>query len=291
MKPQVIAASCAYVALAGSAWTLDLISPAARPAADQQPFVLLLVVALALLARSPLKQGTPPLAWRPIASGLLLFGLPSLLLPVSARGLPVFTRVALLALIPAMVVLLTTVRDRSDSDLLRLLGPALAGLGGALLLLPADPSLLLEHPSAAVAMAAAILSITVGSYTAHAASKALPIRAALVLMLAPSFALIALTSHLTHTPTVAPALRDLPALLWGAAEISLLVYLLGILPPVVVSARYLLIPLLTSIEGLALLRPSISPRMLLGGALLLAASAALILRGSRQPESPRSLLG
>lgn len=291
MKRWSVVAACAYVALAGSGWMLELASPNPVPASERQILVFVLVLAAGLLGRPQWSGLRGSQVWRAAGAGLLLSGLPNLLSPVLEGGLPAFTRVALLALTPAAVVLVTTSRESGGFDLLTLLTPSLAGVAGAFLLLPAEPALLLERPVAAAAMAATILSIAVGSYAAHAAVANVPMRVALVLLLAPNVALMAVRAALIHRAMAMPAVSDVPGVIWGAAEISLLIYLLQRLPPIVLSGRYFLVPLVTAVEGLALVRPAVSVRVVLGVALMGLGAAGLAARGRRGPDSPRSLLG
>ncbi len=289
MRRSIIAGWCAYLVLASSGWILQLAFPASLPAADQNLSVLLAALLWPLLSRPRWSELDPRLSWPAIASGLLLFALPTLLLPLSEHGLPAFTRIALLALVPVCLSVVTASRESSRFDLLTLLAPSLGGLAGVFLLLPASPELLLQSPRATAATAATILSIAIGSYTAHLTTRPLPLRSSLILLLAPSLVVLASISAMTHQGPPLPTLGDLPTLLWGAAEISLLVLLLRTIAPIALSTRYLLVPLLTTIEGCILLKPPLTFRMLFAIASLAVSAALLIGSGRPQPDSPMSL--
>ncbi len=77
--------------------------------------------------------------------------------------------------------------------------------------------------------------------------------------------------------------------MWGAVEVWLLMYLLRAVPPIPLSTRYLLVPLVTALEGVAFVRPRIGWRLMLGAALLLFGSVKLLMQ-EPQEDSPLSLL-
>ncbi len=74
-----------------------------------------------------------------------------------------------------------------------------------------------------------------------------------------------------------------------AAEVLLIVWLLRVMPPVRFAARYLLIPLITVAEGLVVLRPELTVRMILGTVLLAAGASVLLFFDAQDDEAPLSL--
>lgn len=291
MRKRSVAVLCIYLGLAPTGWMLQLASPSSLPEAEAEILAALLVVAGAWISGARWERTGSPWVWQAIGSGLLLFGLPSILLDGPASSLPAMTRVAVLALIPAVVVLIATARESGGGDdFLGLLGASLAGLAGAFLLLPADPATLLERPMTGMLMAVAVVSIAVGSYGASVAAIHLRISDLLQMITGPSVVLMGVVGVFRHAAVVAPGAQDVGGLLWRAAETVLLISLIKLLSPVALAARYLLVPLVTAAEGLVYLRPHVSWRMVLGMALLAFGSLRLLRHGRSQEEPPMSLL-
>jgi len=278
----------AYVALAASSWMLQLAYPTSIGDREAEILVLLLALGAALLSGPRLVWYRGVGRWRTVASGLLLFGLPTLLADCS-QGISTLVRVSLLALVPAFVVVVSPAFRGDGDDFLGLLGSSLVGLAGALLLLPADPALLFDKPVSALLLVGAVGSIAVGSCLGHKAMRESPLRRSLILMLGPSLLVLGLVAAVTHPAVLVPRGGDFLALVWGAVEVWLLMYLLRAVPPIPLSTRYLLVPLVTALEGVAFVRPRIGWRLMLGAALLLFGSVKLIMQ-EPQEDSPLSLL-
>ncbi len=117
------------------------------------------------------------------------------------------------------------------------------------------------------------------------------LRPALLLMVGPSAVLLLAVGSVVRLSWAVPGWVDLVGVLWGAAEVMLLVYLVREMSPVALGARFLLVPLLTTAEGFVLVRPEITWR-LLAGALLLGFGAVQLLRQGDGDvrDSPLSLL-
>ena len=290
MTRKSIAAFAVYIGLAASGWIVQLMSPSSLPRREAEILVLAALVCGAGLAYMSGRREVRGWAVSPLFGGVLLFFVPSVLMEAVEGGVPQFTRAALLVLVPAAVLLISAAREGEGIDLLGLLAACLAGVGGAFLLLPADPALLLGRPLAGLALAAMIASIALGSYLAHAATRSRPLRASLLLLLGPSLVLLCLMMALERSPIVRPSPADAPGLLWGVMSTLLLVYLLREIAPIPFAARYVLVPLVTSLEGFASLRPPIGWRMLVGVALLGYGAVRLLVQGGRRADSSLSLL-
>ncbi len=201
------------------------------------------------------------------------------------------TRVSLLALVPAVLVLIDSVRKSGGTQFLSFLGASLAGVAGCLLFLPVDLATLLQRPVAAATMLLAITSIAIGSYLGFEAVRGMMFRPTVVLLAAPSFILMLVLIVTARVSLAVPGWGDIVRVLWGTAELLLLMYLIRVLPPIALGSRFLLVPLVAAFEGFVLVRPSLTIRMLAGVALL-STGAVLLLRGSdgQARDSSLSLL-
>jgi len=279
-----------YLGLAASAWILQLALPTTLPGLETETLVYLLVV-VGVGAIGVRWEGVGrESVWQAIGSGLLLFALPSLVLAGSAGRLPGLTQVALLGLVPVVLVVISAVSGSSSGEFPGLLGAALAGLAGGFLLLAGDPEMLLQRPVAGALFAMVIVSIACGSYFASVAAKVLSLRALLLLLVGPSLVLSGAVGFLRHSGWAVPRGQDIAGLVWRAAAMVLLVYLIKHIAPVALAARFLLIPLITAVEGFAYMRPSVSWRQVLGMTLLALGSARLLVRGGSREEPRMSLL-
>jgi len=84
------------------------------------------------------------------------------------------------------------------------------------------------------------------------------------------------------------SLVSLPSLV-DVAEVLLLLWLLGRMPPVQFAARYLLIPLLTVLEAYVLVRPDLTLRIAAGAILLATGAGLLLLQPPAEGETILSL--
>jgi drug/metabolite transporter (DMT)-like permease len=73
------------------------------------------------------------------------------------------------------------------------------------------------------------------------------------------------------------------------SEVLLIVWLLREMRPVRFAARYLVIPLLTVLEGYVLMRPELTVRMVFGAGLLAAGAGMLLFLKASEEETILSL--
>ncbi len=291
MTRQWIAAFGAYVVLVASRWVLKGWLVSMLPESEVEVLVLgLVAVGVGVSGRnwSSVHQSH---GLQTVGSGLMLLGVPSVLWALPGGGLPVLTRVSLLALVPVVLVVVSSARGSGGTPFPSLLGASLAGMAGCLLLLTVDLEALIQKPVAAITVIVAVVSIAVGSYLGHGGVGGMRFRPAVVLMAGPSAVLILSASGLRHVSMVMPGWGDALGVSWGGAELLLLVFLVRGLSPVVFGARFLLVPLLTAVEGFVLVRPPITWRLLVGAGLL-SFGAVWLLRGGggRERDSSLSLL-
>ena len=279
-----------YLALVSSEWLLDSVLPSSLPLFERQIFAFTLAFVGVCMARPWGRLSWSGPNGRVVGSGLLLFGVPSVLSALDMHAVPAFTRIALLTLIPTVIVMISAASSFGRGGFLSRLGVSTAGLAGAFLLFPADPEALMEKPLSALLLACTVVSISFGSYLGYRALREVRFQSAFVLMLGPSLAVMIAAAMLLHRSPARPGWDDAPAALWGAVELCLLVCLVRVFRPVALATRYLLVPVLTTLEGLLVVRPQIGWRLLLGAGLLLAASARLlVVSEDREADSPMSL--
>lgn len=242
---------------------------------------------LAVTRRGTVRRDKVRWGWLSVG-GVGFFGIPALFSEMAAGHLSGMIEAAGFAAAPVLVVMIVAFTDGHDGER-RLLAPALAGLGGILLLLPfALPGsvrgrVMLGGLIAVVALIA-VLSVWLNEWMQGVELE----EAAAVFGLANAVFLL-IFSFGNHSTWRWHALVSLISLqsLFEAAELILMVWLLRDLPPVRFAARYLVIPLLTVAEGFAVFRPGLTVRMESGMALL--AIGASIILFSRNKDSQRSL--
>lgn len=219
----------------------------------------------------------------------VLFCLPTFCFAAAAGKVGVFSGVLVFTFVPAFTVFLQAQKFsdlRQSGDPLKDFGPALAGVGGAAMLIPFGlPSSVggwwWLAATGGVAIVAAMAAVELHR---HLAGFDLVRAAALVSgcssLVAGLLSLVGwtrfpeLTAHGIFAEIIVCFVIDGPILLFT-------VWMLRDLPATAFSARYLLIPLLTIAEGFLLIRPS--PHwMMLFGALAMVYACGVLLRTNEE---------
>ncbi len=266
--------------LTGSAWIVDAALPAALPGA----LGLLINSAILALVFYLAHRKLPKFAAQILACAALIFSVPGALASLSDGHLSSTTIVLIYTLVPAATIFFAA--QSTQSELLPNLGPALAGIAGAALILPfALPA----STAGTLWLLAMILSALAAAYAALRLHRLL-IDAATC----PTAALAAAANALIAAPLYAFQRPTLVLLTWPqallsetvhlsitAATLILSVRLLRGTDPIAFSTRYLLIPLVTIAEGYFFLHPH-APWTLPVGAALLAGGSWLLLRNPHQ---------
>jgi hypothetical protein len=254
-----------FCLIVGSEWLLPAVSGVIRG----------LVFAVVGIAAAILSGG---LSWPSVGNvgrlalaAVLLLGVPEVAVGWGLRHVAGNLWVVVLTVVPAMVVLV--VAQSSGDGVRRLLGPALAGLGGILLIVPVDvPGSLVGRVALALLILCAV-GIAIGSVWIHRLLRGFGFALAVAVFC------LANALVLFGWGVFEGAGWGLSGLGWvvvQGVEVLLLVVLLQGMSPVRFGARYLVIPLVTVAEGYVLLRPELTWRMGFG-ALLLVGSAAFLL--------------
>ena len=268
-----------YCLLASAAWII-------APFSDGAPFFERQIILFALVG-----AGAIAFSWRKLRSignrmpwvrlaiaGVSFWSVPACLIHWAGSGIPSVLMSAMFALVPAVVALVTAIGgvawDKGEGW--GFFTPALAAFGGVLLLLPVDlPESVRGRWMLAVVFVAATVLATAGVWMYRLMKGgAFGLRVAIVCfanavflgiggLLAGGFAGVwnGLTVMLTLSSGV-----DL-------VQIILIFWLLREMQPIRFAARYLVVPLLTVIEGYVVLRPELTARM--GVEALLAVGGAL----------------
>lgn len=222
--------------------------------------------------------------------GVVFFGVPMVVVEWARGAVSEISRSALFAVVPAAVVMVVAAGD-DERGVRRFLAPALAGLGGLLLLLPLEFSgstrgrLMLGVVCAAVVLVGLssvwLYRLLRGVAVAHAVAAICLANAVFLLVCSVVRGDFVLRSGLASVISIAS--------LVDVIEVVLIVWLLREMPPVRFAARYLLIPLLTILESYVLIRPEVTVRIACGTVLLAAGVGMLLFLKSGDEETMLSL--
>ena len=226
-----------------------------------------------------------------------LLGLPATLVEVAGGGVPEVTAAALFALLPVAVVVLVSNFDfgrAASAGTVRVLAPALTGLAGTLLLLSfALPDSGREAWLYAVAVLAVVVA-AVASVWMYQLLAEFSVVEAVVICCAANGAFL---GTMVLVSVVIPgaglagywswsafAIEAATAILFDLPQMVLLLWLMRGVAPERLAARTLVIPLLTVLEGYALLRPTVTAKSACGAALVIAGAWRLMTVSPREEE-------
>ena len=281
-------------------WALDGLGPdlfpvlrdSQLPAMERQAITYSLLAAVAasyaVTQRAKWPGGRTALAW--VGIGLLLFATPVLLVAAAQGWVSQLERVAIFSLTPVFAVVLEphlgNAEHRGSSALLA----ALAAVAGTLCIFPLNVPSSPSAVTAVIAIVAAAACAATGNCLAVrlASSQSNPSLASSAAFACGSAALAfavagACTEHAqwhvsqSVTQLVWIALIDLPALL-------LIFWLLRCMSAVRMTTRYILVPLLIVLAGIALEQPAVTTRMVLGTILMAVGAMGLLLAQDDDPH-------
>ncbi len=277
--------------LRATAWII----PAAAnslPAAEQQAILYGIAGTGALLfaGRGLATRLRAPLWTRLSLVSLGLLGLPIVLIGWARGSVTETETSALFAAVPAVVAMVMA--NGSDGVGFMFLTPALVAFGGTLLLLPVS---LPESLQGGLRLAGLILAILVVGIASVRIFRLLQQVAYLdaVMVIGLSNATFLLICCIANGSLVwrwnqLASIVSIASLV-DLIEMALLIWLLQVMPPIRLSARYLLIPFFTVIEGYIVLQPQITARLLVGAVLLLVGAAWILLARIEENAPPLSL--
>ena len=228
------------------------------------------------------------LPWVRLAvAGLLFWGVPACLIHWAWSDSPSIVISATFALLPAVIVLVTTsggaVGDKGEGW--GSFAPALAAFGGVLLLLPVGlPGSVRGQLMLAVVFVAVIL-VAISGVWMHRLMQNVRIAETIVIVCLANAAFLVICGLVSRD--FAGGWSGLTAMLSLSTcveliQMVLVFWLLREMSPVRFSTRYLVIPLLTVVEGYVIVRPEVTARMVVGAALLIGGTAWILF--SKAPD-------
>ncbi len=281
MRRSIWVAFGALCLLLASSWLLPATTTEASPIAQQGCFYGIVGLAAWILSYRQLWERLKRREWlclRLAGVSVLLLGLPLVLGEWVRDGISDISRAALFALVPFVVVAVATMREL-EAGVRRFFAPALAGFGGALLLLPFSFPASLRGRIMFGVLLAAIVLVGFASESIYRLLLGFGTMEALAVVCLSNAAFLA-ACHFAGLPFAeswngASTLISIRSL-YSLAELLLLVWLLREMSPVRLAARYLVVPLFTVLEGFAFLRPPPTVRMGAGLVLLVGGAACLL---------------
>jgi drug/metabolite transporter (DMT)-like permease len=282
-----------FCLLSSAVWLIPLGAGDALPLLEQQ---CLLYVVAGLGALLFVKRGVwariAELRWARLAiAGVIFLSVPAVLIESVGSRVPAVNRSAAFALLPAVVVLVTVSRSNAEEGR-RFLAPSLMAFGGVLLLLPvALPGSAREWAMLAVVCLAVGLVAIAGVWIYQLLQAVAVVDAIALMCLVNALSLLtwcSVTGSLVWQWSEFGTMVSIASLV-DLVTLVLLIWLLREMSPVRFAARYLLIPLLTVVEGYIVLRPELTVRMGAGAALLTAGAAWILFSKVTGDEAVLSL--
>ena len=274
--------------LSGTYWAIPLRE-------SSLPYIERLALLFALLGLIALCSGrhrtTLDGGLRLSLAGIGAFGVPILAVEIARGSVGEFTRSALFAIVPVVVILVITTAD-AIGGARRLLAPALVGLGGLLLLLPLQFSTSVRGRLMLALVGGAVILAGVCSVRLYRALQGERLSTAIAIIATANalFLVIsgAIRSELVWNWDQLATAISLPSLA-DAVGIALMIWLAREMQPARFAARYLLIPLVTILESYILVRPEGTLRMVFGTSLLATGAGMLLFLNDVDSESILSL--
>jgi hypothetical protein len=290
----------AFVALcilAGTSWVIPEMMGSEMPPLERQGvlFAVIGLCALVFAIRRLELSGVGKLDARVALAGLGVFGVSDVVVEYARGSVPSFSRSALYAITPVVVVMAVAAGAGGGSEergARRLLVPALAGLGGLLLILPLQFSGTVRGWVMLALMCLAVVLAGLASVWMYRLLRGCDLAVAIAVTGFANAAFLLIWS----------GVREDMVWRWSAfasttsisssvdiAEILLILWLLGKMAPARFAARYLAIPLLTIFEGLIFERPELTVRIVCGVVLLAVGTGVLLFLKAGEEDTVLSL--
>ena len=289
---------CALCVLLSSSWLLP-VGATGEGSIEQQSFFYAAVGLVAAASSCPqlwARLKREKLFWLRLAGvSILLLGLPAVLGEWAHDAMSDVSRAAFFALVPFIVVAVAMGSELLSVDepgVRRFFVPALAGLGGVLLLLSFDLPMSVRGRTMVGVLVVAIVLAGFASAWIYRLLWGFGMMEALAIVCLSNAAFFA-ACHFIGLPLGGSWSGILPLVsihsLYSLAELLLLVWLLRKMPPVRLAARYLVVPLFTVLEGLVVWRPPMTVRMGAGLVLLAGGASYILFSRGEDPDAVPSI--
>jgi hypothetical protein len=280
--------------LSGSGWLLEHFYPRAVPFPLSGFIHFLLIGLIATLWW--VATGMPKMPAGKAAgvafSGAILFALPAIMLGITAGAVSQFTSLTLFCSIPLMTVLMLGAFDWVGLRGLgsRALPTGVLGLGGALLLFP------VQFPGEArgwihfALIAGCCLLVAFAAIEMHRMTQDIPLAPAIALASLGSAALLVACVAAGEPVSVSwrsVAVELVHCLVFDLPVVWLTIWLIREMHPGRLAARFLIVPLITAIEGLAATVGGVTFQAGIGMTLMAACGAMMVvdLEGDEQQDA------
>lgn len=286
--------------LGASTWPVEGAWPSLMPAASREclhDLIIAFAVGVFGWRRIAFNEIQTRLLAKLALASVCLLGMPAALIESARSGVSEGTIAALFAMLPVAVVLLVSRFDfagRAEPGTTRMLAPAIIGLTGTLLLLPfALPASFREASLYALVVLAVLVAASASVWMYRLLLGADVVEAVVICCVANAMFLlvVSLASIAIGGASWGGAwswntvgVEALKAVCIDLPQIILLLWLMREVAPERLAARALVVPILTVLEGYALLRPEISVRPVCGAALLIYGAWRLLTSSGREEE-------
>jgi drug/metabolite transporter (DMT)-like permease len=283
--------------LSGTSWAIPREMSDGLPPLEQQGVLFGAIGLTALLfAGRGLWSRSRDLRYARLAAAAVgFFGVPIVVAEYARGSVPPISRSALFALVPVVVVMVVAAGEsagREERGARLFLMPALAGLGGLLLLLPLAFSGSARGWMMLAVVCAAVVLVGLASVWLYRLLPGFDLTDAIAVVgLANAVFLLVWSAVREEVVWRGNGLASAMSIasLADVVEVLLITWLLREMPPIRFAARYLVIPLLTVLESYVVMRPEWTVRMGFGTALLAAGGGMLLFLKVGEEETVLSL--
>jgi hypothetical protein len=280
--------------LSGTSWAIPREMSDGLPPLEQQG-VLFGVIGLTALLFGGRRGWSRKMDLRYVrlaAAAMGFFGVPIVVAEYARGSVPAISRSALFAMVPVVVVMVVAAGESAERGARLFLMPALAGLGGLLLLLPLAFSSSARGWMMLAVVCAAVILVGLASVWLYRLLRGVALADALAVVgLANAVFLLVWSAVREEVVWRGNRLASVISIasLTDVVEVLLITWLLREMPPIRFAARYLVISLLTVLESYVVMRPEWTVRMGFGTALLAAGGGMLLFLQGGEEETVLSL--
>jgi hypothetical protein len=280
--------------LSGTSWAIPREMSDGLPPLEQQG-VLFGVIGLTALSFGGRRGWSRKMDLRYVrlaAAAMGFFGVPIVVAEYARGSVPAISRSALFAMVPVVVVMVVAAGESAERGARLFLMPALAGLGGLLLLLPLAFSSSARGWMMLAVVCAAVILVGLASVWLYRLLRGVALADALAVVgLANAVFLLVWSAVREEVVWRGNRLASVISIasLTDVVEVLLITWLLREMPPIRFAARYLVISLLTVLESYVVMRPEWTVRMGFGTALLAAGGGMLLFLQGGEEETVLSL--